>query len=198
MSVEPTPLARQLAGDEQQRPVPLDAFKAARRTFMGGQRIEMAGLADQLGISRVTLHRWVGSRDQLLGEVLWSLGEPTLHQAREATIATGGAGIAETFERFLRTVQEHPQMRQFLAREPDIALRVLTTKHTHFQQRLVESIRSMLECETAQQRLEPLMDLGDLAYIVVRLGESFFYNDIITGGEPDLSKARQAIAHLLR
>jgi AcrR family transcriptional regulator len=193
-----TALTRELAGDLPRRPAPLDAFKAARRRFIAGERIEMQALAAELGISRVTLHRWVGSRDNLLGEVLWSLAEPTLRDARAATRTRAGAGIAEAFWRFMCTVLEAPFMRSFLTREPEIALRVLTTKHSPLQARLVGVLREMVAEETEAGRLDPPMKLDDLAYVVVRLGESFAYTNIIAGGQPDPDKARQAIAALLR
>src|SRR5258708_18716393 len=95
-----TVLARQLAGGPPSRPTALEAFKLARRQFIRGDRIEMRALATELGVSRVTLHRWVGTRDDLLGEVIWSLAEPTIRDARTATRARGGEGIAETLWRF--------------------------------------------------------------------------------------------------
>jgi hypothetical protein len=38
----------------------------------------MTSLAAELGVNRVTLYRWVGSRDVLMVEVLWSLAASTL------------------------------------------------------------------------------------------------------------------------
>jgi AcrR family transcriptional regulator len=180
------------------RPTPLDAFKAARRMFMAGERIEMQVLAAELGISRVTLHRWVGSRDELLGEVLWSLAEPTLNEARRTTRTRGGAGIAETFWRFTSAVHAAPFMQRFLTREAEIALRVLTTNHAPVQSRLTNMLREMLIAEVDAGRLDPPMQVEDLAYVIVRLGESFVYTDLITGGKPDPDKVRQAIVALLR
>jgi AcrR family transcriptional regulator len=180
------------------RPTVLEAFKAARRKFIHGERIEMQALAAELGVSRVTLHRWVGNRDELLGEILWSLAEPTMRDAANATRARGGRRIAETLAGFLEAVLAAPFMRAFVEREPEIALRVLTTKRTPFQRRLVTMVRGMLAEETDAGRLDPPMDLDDLAYAVVRLAESFYYTDVIAGGEPDPHKAKQAIAALLR
>lgn len=194
-----TVLARQLAeGVPERRPTALDAFKLARKKFIAGQRIEMQTLAADLGTSRVTLHRWVGSRDLLIGEIVWSLAEPTLREARKASRKLGGAGIAETIERFIEIAQAAPFMRGFVEREPEMALRVLTTKRSPYQGRVVETIRGMLEEEVEAGRVTPPMDLDDLAYVLVRLGESFFYTDLIAGKQPDAHKARQAIAALLR
>src|ERR1700737_4794358 len=117
---------------------PLGAFAIARRQFLSGARISMGDLAAELGTSRVTLHRWVGSRDQLLGEILWSLADRTLADARRATKLTGGAGVARAFGRFMTSVNEASFMQAFLGREPEIALRVLTTKNSPVQGRLVQ------------------------------------------------------------
>src|SRR3989442_15659453 len=159
------------------RPTALDALAAARRRFLRGERVEMQALADELQISRVTLHRWVGNRDLLLGEVIWSLAEPTLRAARAATRATGAAGIAEVAGRYLQAAYEAPWMRAYLEREGEIALRVLTTDRSAMQRRSVEATRALLAAEVDAGRLAPAMDLDDLAYIIVRIGESFLYTD---------------------
>jgi AcrR family transcriptional regulator len=173
------------------------ALEAARRTFLRGARVEMQALADELGVSRVTLHRWVGNRDLLLGEVMWSLAEPALAAARAATRATGAAGIAEVAGRYLQGAHEAPWLRAFLEREGEIALRILTTDRSVMQRRTVEATRALLEPEVAAGRITPTMDLDDLAYTIVRIGESFLYTDVIAGGRPAPDKARRAILALL-
>jgi AcrR family transcriptional regulator len=195
----PTPLADRLGQPIRPAPAgPLDAFKLARRKFIDGQRVSMGELASELGTSRVTLHRWVGNRDQLLGEILWDLTDRTLNDARAATRRRGGRGIAEALGRFFEVVHRSPFMRSFLEREPEIALRVLTTKRAPVQSRLVDAVREMLATEVEAGRLDPPMDLDDLAYIIVRLGESFVYTDIITGAQPNPARAGRAIEVLLR
>ncbi|WP_205696972.1 QsdR family transcriptional regulator [Conexibacter sp. SYSU D00693] len=192
-----TALERQLDADAAPpRPTALDAFKLARRQFMAGERVEMTALAQTLGVSRVTLNRWVGSRDVLLGEVLWSLGRPTLDGARSRTTATGGEGVATTLQAFLEDVQAYAPMRAFLAREREIALRILTTHHSRFQGHLVTWTRDLLLDELPGRPLP--LEVDDLAYLIVRINESFFYVDMIAGGQPDPAKAGQAIRALLR
>jgi hypothetical protein len=88
-------------------------------------------------------------------------------------------------------------MHAFLAREREIALRVLTTDRSCVQRNTVEATRALLQAEVDAKRLDAPMDVADLAYIVVRIGESFLYTDIIAGGRPDPDKARQAIQALL-
>ena len=54
---------------------------AAARWIQDGKRLDMQGLADELGISRVTLFRRVGSRESLLSKALWMLTQCTLETA---------------------------------------------------------------------------------------------------------------------
>src|SRR4051812_44601152 len=85
-----TRLQRALADDAPpRRSTPLDAFLLARRKFLAAERLDMSGLADELGVNRVTLYRWVGSREQLLVEVIWSLGSRTLENVNRRVRAKG-------------------------------------------------------------------------------------------------------------
>jgi len=200
-----TVLAQELANGRARRPTALDAFKLARRRFVAGERIEMQSLAQELGVNRVTLHRWVGSRDLLLGEVLWSLARPTLDGARARTVTkgsdpfvtarAGGQAVADAIEGFLADVLAAPYMRAFLEREPEIALRILTTTRSSMQAKLVAHVRELIAEEMGDRALA--LGLDDLAYLVIRISESFTYVDIIAGGRPDPHKAGQAIAALL-
>jgi AcrR family transcriptional regulator len=196
--VSTTTLALQLSGGlPRSKPTPIDAFKCARRQFLAGERVEMQRIAEELGTSRVTLHRWVGSRDQLMCEVLWSILEPALERASGGTRARGGRAIAQTMELFLHDLLSASQTVVFLKREPEIALRICTTKHTELQSRIVAFFRTQLIAQTQAGNLTLPLPIDDVAYLIVRIGESFFYTDIIADGEPDPPKAGQAIAALL-
>ena len=61
----------------------------------------MTGLADQLGVNRVTLYRWVGTREALLVEIIWSLAERTLDDLRDEVDATGGERVVQVVSRFV-------------------------------------------------------------------------------------------------
>ena len=56
----------------------------------------------------------------------------------------------------------------------------------------------MLAEETRAGRLDLPVDLGEVAYVVVRLIESYVYLDIITGEEPDARRAEPVLRLLLR
>jgi AcrR family transcriptional regulator len=196
--VSETPLSRLLAQAER-RPDALSAFRLARRRFKDGRRIEMQELAAELGVSRATLFRWVGGRDDLLAEVLASLALPTLAKADEsATQGHGGARVARVMEAFCRMLLESDYFGSFLQREPERALRVLTTRDGIYQVRLVAAVQAILEREAASGHLEPPLPLHDLADLVVRIMETFLYSDLVTGETADSEKVAQAIATLLR
>src|ERR1700684_2503144 len=75
------------------RPTLEDAVRLGRHAFLAGQRIDMTAIAQGLGVNRVTLYRWIGSRDRLLVEVLWSLADRAITAADQATRATGAERI---------------------------------------------------------------------------------------------------------
>jgi AcrR family transcriptional regulator len=187
-----------LAEAPDARPGPATAVRLARRAFMAGERIDAQRLAAALGVDRTTLFRWVGNRDQLIVAVLTSLADPTL---RDAAATAGGRGperIGAIVRLFAQALIDAPYYRTFLRRETERALRLITTKASPLQQHVVASFERLLEQERDRGHLDPAMDLPDLAYLVVRIAESFIYADLITGEEPDAAKAGLAIAALLR
>src|SRR2546430_16876730 len=113
-----TKLQRELAAEPgPRRPTPLDAFLLARKKFLAAERIDMSGLAEEVGVNRVTLYRWVGSRDQLLVEVLWSLTSRTLEKVERRVRARGGDRIVQVVTRFLDDVITNAGMRRWLSEE---------------------------------------------------------------------------------
>ena len=64
----------------------------------------MSALARELGVNRVTLYRWVGSREQLLVEVIWSLAERTLEDLDARTRARGAERVVRVASGFIDAV----------------------------------------------------------------------------------------------
>jgi AcrR family transcriptional regulator len=192
-----TALERALESDGARRATPLDALSAARRMWMAEQRIDMGTLASELGVSRATLYNWVGGRDRLEAEVLWSIADATIARAREKSQGSGPDRVAEVIERYMAALSDFEPMRSFIARDPEHALRVLTSSHTPFQRRLIDKLRDLIQEQVEGSGYEPPLDVETLSYLLVRIGESFIFNDVITGREPDLAKAAQASRILL-
>jgi AcrR family transcriptional regulator len=194
-----TRLQRALAAEaEPRRSTPLDAFLVARRKFLAAERIDMSALADELGVNRVTLYRWVGSRDQLLVEVIWSLGSRTLENVERRVRAKGAERIVRVVTRFLEDVISNQGMRRWLAEEGELAMRLLTRHDTDFQPRLIDAIHTLLVEESDAGRLDLPVDLHEVAYVIVRLIESYTYLDLITGEQPDARRAEPVLRMLLR
>ncbi|MGA6165233.1 QsdR family transcriptional regulator [Amycolatopsis magusensis] len=180
------------------KPDVTDAFTLARQWFLDGRRIDMQELAAELKVGRATLFRWVGNREQLLGEVIWSITERAFDRHNRAIGGSGGARVAEVVGTYVRTVNSDQPFRAFLRREPERALRLLTTKASLVQRRTIAAVEAMLTEEIGNGTLEPPLPVHDLAYLIVRIAESFIYTDIISGEEPDADKAQEAVAALLR
>ncbi len=197
-STPPTALERALSGDDEPaRATPLDALRAARQMWLAEQRIDMGGLAAELGISRATLYNWVGDRERLTAEVVWSIAERTIAHGRESAGGTGPDYLSDVIAQYLDGLAHFEPTRRFIERDPEFALRVLTSDQTPFQGRLINAVRELIEEQVSAAAYEPPLDPETLAYVLVRIGESFIFNDLITGTDPDLEKAVQASRVLL-
>ncbi|MEV7039075.1 QsdR family transcriptional regulator [Amycolatopsis sp. NPDC051061] len=172
-------------------------FELAREWFLSGRRVDMGELAESRSISRATLHRRVGSRDRLLGEILWSLSSASIARLLPSCAGRGASGVADFVSGYVRVANESPPFRDFLRREPERALRLLTTRASVCQQRTTAALESLLAAEVAAERLVAPLPVPDLAYLLVRIGESFVYTDVITGDAPDAEKAHAAVTALL-
>ncbi len=180
------------------RPTAGDALRLARRKFLSPARLDMSALADELGVNRVTLYRWVGSRDRLLVEVVWALAKVTLARIEAGVTARGPERVVDVVTRFLEAVIANAGMQRWLAEEGEHAMRLLTRHETDFQPRLIAAIQDLLEREAAAGELDVPVDLHDLAYVIVRLIESYSYLDLITGEQPEARRAEPILRMLLR
>lgn len=176
----------------------MDALAEAKRTFLRRQRVDMGVLAERLDISCVTLYHWVGSREELLVEVAWSLAEHTLGELDRPPREAGAERVVGLAVGFLEAAIGNPGMRHWLAHEGELAMRLLTRYDSGFQPRLVRVFLTVLREETDAGRLALPADLAEVAYVIVRIIESYTYLNLITGREPDVAKAESVLRMLLR
>ncbi|MCZ4498394.1 MAG: TetR family transcriptional regulator [Marmoricola sp.] len=161
---------------------PADAYDAATRTYLAGERLDMRQLATGLGISRNTLYRWTGGRERLIQDVAWSLSEAVIADIWVATSRRRGTSrLLEALRRYVVTTVESHALRSFVRNETYTALRLLTARGP-FQDRLVAEVQRLVEEEAARGGWTPRGDPSVLAYGVVRLIEGFVYN---TAAEED-------------
>ncbi len=158
----------------------------------------MGVLADELDINRVTLYRWFGSRDEFLVEVVWALALRTFDYVEEKVSAQGAERVVAVVIGFLDTIITNPGAQRWLGEEGEHAMRLLTSPRTDFQQRLIDTVQSLLEEEADASRLDLPVDLHELAYVIVRLIESYVYLDLITGEQPAVERVAERAEPILR
>jgi AcrR family transcriptional regulator len=190
-----TPLTRALRGPSPApKSAPIDAFRLAKAWFLDGRRVDMQQLAAELGVSRATLYRWCGSREQLLGEVIWSINERSLNETRAKSRGSGRLLMTRVLERSLAQIRSFEALQQFVAEDAEYALRIITSKQSVVQARLIEWAADFLRTDV---KLRDDIDVTDLAYVIVRVCESFVWSDMITGAPPATDKAVKIVDLLI-
>jgi hypothetical protein len=184
--------------DSRPRAAPIDAFKVARRRFLAGDVVDVTSVAAQLGVNRVTVQRWVGSRSQLLVEVLWSLAERQLEYARGLVAEGDPAGVAEVFALFIGESIAHPGMRRFLHEEGPLAMRLLTRPDQGFHLRMVAAFHGVLQDAAAAGELGPDAPLEELAYTLVRIMEGYIHTEALGGDPPEPERVGTILRWILR
>jgi AcrR family transcriptional regulator len=190
-----TPLARLLTAAQKPpaKATALDVFHLARQKWLAGERIDIGRLAEELGVGRATVFRWVGSRELLHGEVISAMFATMLDKARRDAEGQGADYAADVTHRLLVALSAAEPLRRFVKAEPEFALRVLMSKRSPVEHRCTTAVRELLAAEVAAGRMRPAMDVEALAYVVVRIAESFLYRDVISGDAPDIETASDAI-----
>lgn len=169
-----------------ERPNPDHVFEYARQLFVHNERVDMRTIADRLGIGRTTLYRWVGDRDQLLGEILARLSERTWAQVTEqATEHSSDRGFG-IIRRFMQVTSSFEPLRQFAQREPGAALRVLMAPDGAVARNLRAGFRRALD-ENLPAELTPVDD--ESLDIMVQLATALEWSPIVIGEQPAIERA---------
>lgn len=157
-----------------------------------GRRLDMQGIADELGVSRATLFRHVGGREALLGQALWVLTARMLEIASaqwEAIRPAGELHTPGTGRRVNAIVSQSKGLRRLLDDEPALTLRVLTNPLGPVQPGVVRFVEGLLRRDIAEFGLVTIIEPNALAYALVRLSESFLYADVLAARKPDVATA---------
>lgn len=165
------------------------ALRAARRRFVASGGLAMDQLTEDLWVSRATLYRVVGSRDRLLGDVLWQLAARTLGRARQEADAAGVRGVDRlltTAQRFDDEVRLYEPLQKYLAVDPVDATRVLFGATARVHVRNVEAWADLIRREQETGELDRLQfSVAETAFAFVRIGESVLFGSMLAGIEPD-------------
>lgn len=164
--------------------------------YLRGRRVDLSALAGELNVGRTTVHRWFGTRDDLIADILGATAVALLAEARRRTSTDGAQGLLDTFDRFNRDLMEVPALSTFLETEKDAIAYILRGDRGP-QPMLVEAIAALIQDEVDADRYQPPVDAETMAYAFVRLAQSFLYADSATGVRGDLDRLRLIEAVLL-
>jgi AcrR family transcriptional regulator len=108
------------------KPISAELLRASRRMFLRDGTLEMRSLARELNVGRATLYRWARDRENLLSEVLLSLGLANLKYAeRDVNTPAGPRRVCDVTDLYLKRMRSNPSLEKFLRLERDVAERVM-------------------------------------------------------------------------
>ncbi|SFK07313.1 QsdR family transcriptional regulator [Amycolatopsis sacchari] len=169
------------------------ALELAKRKYLAGERLDIGRLAQELGVNRVTLQRWVGTRDALIVEVVWPLTQATLDREWAKVESLPGPRVPPLVGGYLRANLFRGPAQRFLLEENERAMKIFTLASYGYQPRLVAAVRGYLEDDVRTGRITSRLSLDELAYATVRIAESYAYLPTITGQNPDPAGAERVL-----
>lgn len=184
---------------EQEPSTAVDSvLQHAREMIAANERLDMARLSAELGVDRTTLFRWVGNRDQLLVEVIWSVAGTLWRECLAGAEGSGPNYIARVIGLWVARVHRSAEFRAVVARDPERAMRLLAASSGDLHARLVAAIETLLRQEQKAGCLPHPVALGELAELIARTTSSYVWIDLVTGDPPDATAAQVAVGLLLR
>jgi len=194
---EKTPLALALANSKRPQATPLEVFKLARRRWLDGKKISFGQLAQEIGVSRGTLYRWVGKKDLLMDEIFWSLTGPAFERAVRETPGQGIDHIVNVHRHFMVAILSFAPMQQFIKDDPSYAFRILTNFSSGVSQRIVKLAAEHMREQERQGHIRLHSPAEKLAEIFILANQGILYSDVISGRSPAIDKACAIIRLLL-
>ncbi|HEV7648144.1 MAG TPA: QsdR family transcriptional regulator [Actinophytocola sp.] len=187
-------------------PTAEEIVRTAAHRIGRGVRLDTRTLAAELGISRSTLFRRVGNREDLMGDALWFMGSRTLAAAARDWENANGSVVRDAdgelrclavMRQYREAIATNQGFRRLLDDEPTVAIRVLTDPHGRVQPRVMASHVELLRRDVDDGGFVPAVSLDSLCYAIVRLGEAFLYSDVLASRAPDLDAASTLLAALV-
>lgn len=177
--------------------IPADILNLARERWLETARLDLGELARELGMGRATIFRKVGSRDALMGEVIWSFHEPELQRALSGSQQRGALLMADICRESMQSVRRYEPMRRWTSRDSEYALRILSQETGVINQRAVQFAMQVLKREIEAGEIAPVMPVEELARLLVRIETSFLFSDLACGREPSIDSACKAVEILV-
>lgn len=156
----------------------------------------MAALAAEIGVGRATIHRWFGTRERLIGDVLWSLAERSLDDVELEADGRGPDRIAWVVTQLGARFLESRAIRAFVTAEP-AAMRILVAPESQIMERYTARLQRMLEVEQRLEALPSHLRPQELAPVLMRVSAGLTVANLVTDLPPDLATIERAVRALL-
>ena len=152
----------------------------------------MQTVAAGLGIGRTTLYRWVGEREDLLGEVFAGLVDEWFAEVVPQAEGSGQDRLLDVMRRFLEFAANFVPLSDFAAREPALTMRLLLDREGMIAERSKFAIRGLLE------RDAPRLDVPENIIDAIEMtAAALVWANIAIGREPDIDGAIELSETLL-
>ncbi len=176
------------------RPGPGEALDAAGAMVYEGVRVDMGTLASRIGVGRATLYRWFGSREALLEQLVERFALAFLELARDRARGVGDARVLDIARHVMEATVEFEPARRFVAREPQLALRLLLGAGGAVHETLARALREALaETRTAAE----MAALEEPIESMVQVAAALQWATFAIGDEPQIERAIEIIALML-
>ena len=175
------------------RPTAKDALDLGRATFLANERVDMQALTARLGVARTTLHRWVGTRENLLDQVLGDLASGFWDLARAEARGSGEELVLDVLRRILGTTARFEPARGFVQREPQLSMRLLAGEGFSVRRRSLEQLSALV----AEALPDEADRLDHFAEALVHVGSALEWSAIMAGDEPSPQRLVEVARALL-
>jgi len=173
---------------------PQDALDAAGLMVYEGIRVDMGGVASRIGVGRATLYRWFGSRDELLEQLIDRFALVFVEGARAEARGEGDARILDLARRVMEATVGFEPARRFVAREPELALRLLLGQGGAVHRTLSRALLDELAATRTESEIDSLQESVEG---MVQIATALQWATFAIGDEPQIERAVQIIGLML-
>ncbi len=173
---------------------PADAVDLAHDTFLTGARVDMQTLAAQLDVSPATVYRWFGNRGELLEQVCERIAEHFSRDAREHAKGRGDERVVDFARLVMARSASFQPVREFVTREPQLALRLLLSRTGAVHRVLARHIGEISAQARPRGAPGPSEEHIDL---IVKVGTGLVWSTFMIGEQPEVDTAVDAIRIIL-
>jgi AcrR family transcriptional regulator len=179
-------------------PLSAELLRVARRAFLRDGTLEMRSLARELKIGRATLYRWARDRENLLSEVLLSIGLANLRHAELDTgTPSGPRRICDVTDLYLKRMRANANFQKFLRSEPEVAERVMLDSRGKLYRGWQLVWADFVRRVEKSSRWTAPVPAATLARIMMRVSTAFMLSGLHVHDRPDTNTTSSVLRLIL-